>query len=51
MPLPKPERRAYICTWCGRKIVSYGRPAPGNCPRKGKDSNGKSKPHTWVRNT
>lgn len=43
----------YICTWCGaRKTLHkvYGRPEPGECPRKPKSRNGKSKPHTWVIN-
>mgnify|MGYP000143771160 CR=1 FL=1 len=51
MTIKRPEWTEYICTWCGAKIKSCGRPAPGNCPRKGKDSNGRPKPHTWVKNT
>lgn len=40
----------YMCTWCGHKVIRStisGRPMPGNCPRKPKDSNGKMRPHTW----
>lgn len=40
----------YICTYCGkreRQTGMQGRPAPGNCPRKPKDKDGKMKPHTW----
>ncbi len=43
----------YICTWCGQhslRRASQGRPMPGECPRKPKGRDGKSKPHTWVVN-
>lgn len=43
----------YMCSWCGRKIVkgsAFGRPEPGQCPRKGKTRDGKMKPHTWTIN-
>ena len=49
----KPTRVEYVCTWCGSKSTrsaSAGRPMPGNCARKPKDSNGRPKPHTWVIN-
>lgn len=42
------KRIEYMCTTCGRKEVksiTFGRPAPGTCPRK---SNGG--PHSWVIN-
>ena len=44
------ERIEYICTYCGQKVVKLvtcGRPMPGNCPRKPKNKDGKMKPHTW----
>lgn len=47
------ERVEYLCTWCGRKIIiasRYGRPEPGNCPRKPRNTDGKMKPHTWAVN-
>lgn len=47
------EKIEYICTYCGQKVVrgaQMGRPMPGNCPRKPKDSAGKMKPHTWTIN-
>jgi|InofroStandDraft_1065614.scaffolds.fasta_scaffold07974_8 DNA-directed RNA polymerase subunit RPC12/RpoP len=43
----------YVCSYCGKKSVrseTMGRPAPGQCPRKGKTLDGRSKPHTWVKN-
>ena len=51
MEIKRPEWTEYVCTWCGMKTKSRGRPFPGNCSRKGKDSNGRPKPHTWVKNT
>ncbi len=42
----------YMCRWCGARstqLSSFGRPAPGSCPRKPKVA-GKSRPHTWVVN-
>lgn len=43
----------YICTVCGMKQVkgaTMGKPQPGSCPRKPKYSNGKTRPHSWVKN-
>lgn len=43
----------YMCTYCGAKIwrsKNLGRPSPGSCPRRPKDSNGILKPHRWVIN-
>ena len=43
----------YMCSYCGQRVVysvTRGRPQPGQCPRKSKDSSGKYKPHTWVVN-
>lgn len=43
----------YMCTWCGKKetkSATSGKPLPGICLRKGKTSDGKGKPHTWVVN-
>ena len=40
----------YICTYCGKKVQKArgeGRPEPGNCPRKPKNTDGNMKPHTW----
>lgn len=53
MNAQKPTKVEYICTWCGQKTVTFisnGRPFPGRCPRKPKDSEGKMKPHTWTIN-
>ena len=45
------KKTEYICSYCGKKEVkSIGRPAPGNCPRKVKNRDGSSKPHSWVIN-
>lgn len=41
--------KRWMCSWCGARMSSQVRPAPGNCPRKPKTRDGKSKPHTWVR--
>lgn len=46
-------RIEWMCTYCGKKehrTKVIGRPAPGNCPRKPKDREGKPKPHTWTIN-
>lgn len=51
MAIKRPELAYWVCTWCGNRVPSRGRPAPGYCSRKGKDSNGKPKPHTWVKDT
>ena len=43
----------YMCRYCGLKTtrgVVMGRPMPGNCPKKGKTRDGKTKPHSWVIN-
>ena len=42
-----------MCKWCGAKITQgaqVGRPFPGQCLRRGKDSRGMHKPHVWVIN-
>lgn len=42
---------AWVCTQCGRRLVNSrlsGRPQPGQCTAKGKDSRGKLRPHSWV---
>lgn len=47
------KRIEYMCSWCGKKTTrpaQLGRPEPGQCPRKGKTADGRSKPHTWVIN-
>lgn len=51
MAITRPELAWYVCTWCGKRVTSHGRPAPGNCPRKEKDSSGRPKPHTWVKDS
>ena len=46
----KPKATEYICVYCGRRVLQgpmSGRPSPGNCPRKQKNSDGTMKPHTW----
>lgn len=48
--MPVPEKKEYVCTYCGKKMKSYGRPAPGMCLKKERDSRGKPKPHSWVLN-
>lgn len=43
----------YMCSWCGKRVMrgaTTGRPDPGQCPRKNKTKDGRSKPHTWVIN-
>ena len=44
-----PEKTKYVCTYCNKKIDSYGRPAPGMCLTRERDSKGKPKPHVWVK--
>lgn len=49
----KYTRIEYKCSYCGAnqsRSATAGRPDPGNCPRKPKDKNGRSKPHSWVVN-
>lgn len=49
----KPTRIEYMCSYCGTKQIrgiATGKPQPGICHRKGKTSDGKSKPHTWIIN-
>lgn len=46
----KPTTVEYICSYCGIRVTRgalMGRPQPGICPRKGKTSDGKPKPHSW----
>ncbi len=54
MALLKPDERIeYMCTYCGTKVIrakSTGRPAPGKCARKPKNSAGQMRPHTWIIN-
>ena len=43
----------YMCSYCGIKTTRSaisGRPSPGECSKKGKTREGKSKPHSWVIN-
>lgn len=51
MATKRPELVWYVCTWCGQKSYHRGRPAPDTCSRRGKDSNGRPKPHVWVKDT
>ena len=47
----KAKRIEYMCSYCGKKVMcptTYGRPQPGECPRKTRLPNGKMRPHTWV---
>ena len=44
-----PEKTKYVCTYCDKKIERYGRPAPGMCLTRERDSKGKPKPHVWVK--
>lgn len=40
----------YICSYCGATKMqgpNQGRPMPGNCPRKPRNSDGSMKPHSW----
>lgn len=49
----KPTQVEYQCSYCGMKVsrgITQGKPQPGNCTRKGKTSDGRPKPHTWVVN-
>ena len=50
LSMPVPEKKEYVCTYCGKRMKSYGRPAPGMCLKKERDSRGKPKPHSWVLN-
>jgi hypothetical protein len=41
----------YMCRYCGARTVrtqTSGRPLPGNCSRRPKNSMGKYQPHSWV---
>ena len=43
----------YMCSYSGctaTRSASAGRPNPGVCLRKGKTRDGRTKPHTWVKN-
>lgn len=43
----------YMCSYCGRKerkTVNSGKPQPGTCTKKGKTRDGRTQPHTWVKN-
>lgn len=47
------EKIEYMCSYCGIKITrskSMGRPEPGKCARKPRNSAGQMRPHTWVIN-
>ena len=49
----KTTRIEYMCSWCGQKQVrpsEMGRPQPGNCSRRPRNSAGKPQPHSWVIN-
>jgi len=49
----KYTRIEYKCSYCGAtqmRSATSGRPDPGNCMRKPKDSSGRYKPHSWVIN-
>lgn len=40
----------YMCSYCGKKQTmraSMGRPLPGICTKKGKTSDGRTRPHSW----
>ena len=40
----------WVCTSCGHRHTTSGaRPAPGQCPKRPKDKDGRWKPHTWVK--
>ena len=43
----------YKCSYCGNtstRSATAGKPSPGTCIRKGKTKDGRTKPHTWVKN-
>lgn len=43
----------YKCSYCGDtaiRSITAGKPNPGTCFRKGKTKDGRTKPHTWVKN-
>ena len=39
----------WVCTYCGRRLTTSGRPLPGICVKKGKNRAGMPKPHSWVK--
>ena len=42
----------WVCKYCGTgttRTVTMGKPRPGNCSSRGKDKNGKTQPHMWVK--
>ena len=48
-----PGMMEYMCSYCGRKerkTVNSGKPQPGTCTKKGKTRDGRTRPHTWVKN-
>ena len=47
--MPAPKLKKFQCTYCGIHATSYTRPHPGSCTKKGKDSRGNWKPHSWKK--
>ena len=39
----------WVCTYCGRRLTTSGRPLPGICVKKCKNRAGMPKPHSWVK--
>ncbi len=39
----------WVCTYCGKRTVTSRRPLPGVCVKKGKNREGMTKPHSWVK--
>ncbi len=47
---PSGKTEYYVCSYCNsRTSSSRGKPMPGICHARPKDSNGRSKPHVWVK--
>lgn len=46
------KHERYRCSYCGLEAQGKpfgGKPNPGFCTTRGKDSNGRIKPHVWVK--
>lgn len=46
------DMQTWMCRYCGRRLTvnkKSGRPVPGVCSKKGKNTAGMPKPHSWIK--